>query len=368
MTRTLQRRSETKEAVGSVRRKLRRKAPRVVPVEFIGSGSTTLNLALSGQGEKGGWARGRISNVVGDGSSGKTLLALEAAFWSFFKLHNVVSSIYPKVKKLDICYDNGEGVMDFPVADMYGSAFYNAVDWKRSPHFEAMCRRFIRKAFQLKKGEALLYIIDSWDSFQSAKSKKAFMESVEKDEDLKGDYDLIVQKYASRKFFPTICDAMDHNKIDATLLIISQVRAKIGITFGKKQYRAGGKALDFYTHQVAWIRELERLSKSIKKQKRVYGIRSEVKVERSKVAKPFREAVFNILYDYGLDDVGAMFDYVFGSGVIKFQGEKFKTRKAFIQYIEEEDLEKELVKETERLWYAVEDAFTKEVKKRKQRY
>ena len=368
MTRKLQRRSDTKQAVGSVRRKLRRSAPTVAPVSFIGSGSTTLNLALSGKGAQGGWARGRIVNIVGDGSSGKTLLALEAAFWFFYHIMFLKRGIYPKVKKFEICYDNGEGVMDFPVANMYGTAFYNAVNWKRSTHFEAMCRRFIRKAFKLKKGEALLYIIDSWDSFQSAKSKKAFMESVEKDQDLKGDYDLLVQKYASRKFFPTICDAMDNNKIDATLVIISQVRSKIGVTFGKKQYRAGGKALDFYTHQVAWINELERLKKTIKKQERVYGIKSGVKVERSKVAKPFREAVFNILYDYGLDDVGAMFDYVYGSGKITFDGVDFATRKKFIKYIEEKDLEEKLVEKTEELWCAVEDAFTKEVKKRKQRH
>lgn len=368
MTRQIKRRSATKEAVGSVRRSLRRRTVLDEPVEFIGSGSTTLNLALSGRGKDGGWARGRIANIVGDGSSGKTLLALEAAFWFHNNLKHITSKIYPKVKKTVICYDNGEGVMDFPVKKMYGLRFYNNVDWERSVHFEAMCRRFIRKAFALKKGEALLYIIDSWDSFQSAKSKKAFKESVEKDKDLKGDYDLLVQKYASRKFFPSICDAMDHNKIDATLLIISQVRAKIGVTFGKKQYRAGGKALDFYTHQVAWISEIERLAKTIKKQKRVYGIKTAVKVERSKVAKPFRESVFNILYDYGLDDIGAMFDYVFGDGPIKFHGEKFKTRKQFIKHIEENNLEEKLVEETENLWQTVESAFEQEVQKRKPRH
>ncbi|HUV71873.1 MAG TPA: hypothetical protein VMW25_02600, partial [Clostridia bacterium] len=46
------------------------------PVDFINTGSTCLNLALSNRGKDGGWARGRIDNVVGDGSSGKTLVAL----------------------------------------------------------------------------------------------------------------------------------------------------------------------------------------------------------------------------------------------------------------------------------------------------
>jgi len=52
-----------------------------VRVEFLGSGCTTLNCALSGKGKDGGWARARIINIVGDGSSGKTLLALDLAFW-----------------------------------------------------------------------------------------------------------------------------------------------------------------------------------------------------------------------------------------------------------------------------------------------
>lgn len=338
------------------------------PVEFLNSGCTTLNLSLSGQGKHGGWARGRIHNIVGDGSSGKTLLALEEAF-SFSKtVKTIKSQIFPKVKKFTICYDNGEAVMDFPVKKMYGKKFYKTVDWKRSSNFEAMCRRFIRLSTSLKKGEALLYIIDSWDSFQSAKSKKAFMESVKKDEDLKGDYDLAVQKYASRKFFPNICDKMDQNQVDATLCIISQVRSRIGVTFGKKQYRAGGKALDFYTHQVTWIREVERMAKKKHGESKVYAIKSHAKVERSKVAKPFRESEFIILYDYGLDNLSSMVDYLWGKGKINFHGTKFSKRIEFIKFIEGNNLEGELIEATEKKWDKVEKAFEREVKRRKRRY
>jgi len=337
-------------------------------VEFISSGCTTLNLALSGKGKHGGWARGRIFNIIGDGSSGKTLLALEVAFWFFKNIRKIKSQIFPKVKKFIICYDNGEGVMDFPVKKMYGKKFYKTVDWKRSNNFEAMCRRFIRLSSALKKGEALLYIIDSWDSFQSAKSKKDFMESVQKDEELKGDYDLAVQKYASRKFFPNICDKMDQNKVDATLCIISQVRSKIGVKFGKKQYRAGGKALDFYTHQVTWLREVERMMKKKHGEGKVYAIKAHAKVERSKVAKPFRESEFIILYDYGLDNLSSIINYLWGKGTIKFHGTEFSNRFQFIKFIEGNNLEEELIHETEKKWYKVEKAFEREVKRRKSRY
>lgn len=346
----------------------RKKKKQKTRVEFLGSGCTTLNLALSGKGKEGGWARARIINIVGDGSSGKTLLALELAFWCWKNIKRIISKIFPKVKKLIICYDNAEGVMDFPIEKMYGPEFVKSVDWKRSQNFEQFCRRFLRMAFGLKKGESLLYIIDSWDAFQSAKSKKDFMESIKDDKELKGDYDLVVQKYASRKFFPAFCDALENNKIDATLVIISQIRSKIGITFGKKYGRTGGKALDFYTHQVAWIREVEKLRKTKRKRKRVYGIRSEVYVDRSKVAKPFREADFTILYDYGLDDLNSMIDFLWGKKKIKFRGKTFKTRQAFIKYIEKGNLEDALIKKTEEEWTKIEKAFEEDVRKRKARY
>lgn len=337
-------------------------------VEFLSSGCIVLNLALSGFGLKGGWGRGRIHNIVGDGSSGKTLLALELCFYVFKNIKKIVSKIYPKVKKVTICYDNAEGVMDFPIEKMYGEDFYDTVDWTRSLHFEAMCRRFLKKAFALKKGEALIYVIDSWDSFQSSSSKKAFLKSVQDDTDLKGDYDLVVQKYASRKFFPTFCDALDKNKLDATLVIISQVRDNIGVTFGKKQRRSGGKALNFYSHQVVWLREVERMAKTKLKRKRVYGIRSLAKVERSKVSKPFREADFRILFDYGIDDINAQIDFLWGNGKIKFNKKGFKTRESFVKYIEGNNLEEELANHTERVWTKVERLFEKEVERRKPRH
>ena len=121
-------------------------------VEFLSSGCITLNLALSGLGLKGGWARGRVINIVGDGSSGKTLLALELCFWFYKFITKIISKIYPKVKKFKIVYDNCEAVLDFPVEKMYGEDFCDKVEWIRSPHFESMCRSFLKRVFALKKG------------------------------------------------------------------------------------------------------------------------------------------------------------------------------------------------------------------------
>lgn len=338
-----------------------------VKVEFLHSGCSTLNLALSGKAKGGGWARARVDNIVGDGSSGKTVAALELAFWAWKKVKKIKSEIFGKVKKVIIVYNNCEGVMDFPLEKMYGKEFVEAVEWICIKEIEAMGRDYIGRMRDLRKGEFLLYIIDSWDALYSIADKKRFEKSIADGKEEDGSYNLEKQKYAG-KFFSNVCDDMENNKKDSTLFIISQVRSKIGITFGKKTYRAGGKALDFYTHQVAWIREEEKLTKTKKGHKRVYGIRSEVKVERSKVAKPFRESKFTILYDYGIDDINSMADFLYGKGSIKFNGEKFKTRDPFVKYVEANDLEDKLIEETEKEWQEVEEAFEKEVTNRKARF
>jgi RecA/RadA recombinase len=368
--RKLKRRSQKEADVAGVRRIIRRRGKSVDPndrVEFIHSGSTTLNLSLSGKGPRGGWARSRVCNIVGDGSSGKTLLALEACFWAWKNIKKIQSKIFPKAKKVIIVYNNCEGVMDFPLEKMYGQQFVDDVKWICTKNVEAFGRDYYRRVKNLKKGEFLLYIIDSWDAIKSIKDIRRFEEAVEKDEEEKGSYNLEKQKFSST-FFAAVSSQLESNKYDATLMIISQVRVKIGATFGKKTYRAGGKALDFYTHQVAWIREVEKMRKTKKKSKRVYGIKSEVKVERSKVAKPFRESQFTILYDYGLDDINSMTDFLWGKKVIRFDKKKFKTRKSFVKYVEENNREEALAKKVEKTWNKIEKLFEDEVTERKTRF
>jgi len=359
-----------RHAADSVTRAIRRasRKKQESPVDFLHSGAHTLNLALSGKGKGGGWARGRVLNIVGDGSSGKTICALELAYWCFKMLKKVRSKIFPNVKKVTIVYNNCEGVMDFPLIKMYGEEFVAGVEWVCIKTIEQCSRDYIRRMDTLKNGEFLLYIIDSWDALGSVDRNKRMEKSIAEDKDMDGSYGLEKHKY-SGLFFETISGRMANNAKDATLFIISQVRTKIGVTFGKKTYRAGGKALDFYTHQVAWIAEAEKLTKTKRKRKRVYGIRSKVKVERSKVGKPFRESEFTILFDYGIDDVSSMADFLWGKGAAKFDGSTFTQRPSFIKHIESDKRhEDKLINQTEEEWFAIEEEFEKEVSGRKKKY
>lgn len=326
-----------------------------VPVEFLDSGCTVLNLAASGKGRKGGWARGRIVNLVGDGSSGKTALALEACAQAFYNIRKAQSRIFAPVKKVIIVYNNVEQVMDFPLEKMYGQAFVDSVEWISTPEVEAMGRDFTRRVMALGAGEFLLYVVDSWDALTSEAGLDRFLEAAGKDKPIEGSYGTEKASYGSKEFFKNICGCMTGK--DATLIIISQVREKIdSVAFGKKKYRAGGKALDFYTHQVAWLAEIKKQKRTFRSVERVYGIVTRAKLERNKTAKPFRDADVHILFDYGLDDINSLIDWLYGPDVkkIKFDDQEF-TRVEFVKYAEAEDLRATLQEMAEEEWQEIED-------------
>lgn len=315
------------------------------PVEFISTGAIMLNLAASQKARTGGWARGRINNIVGDGSSGKTLLALEAAFWAFKNIMKTQSKIYPSVKKIKIVYNNVEGVMDFPVAEMYGQDFYDFVDWRQKGICQEFGREVQREIDQLKSGEFLLYILDSIDATISEEEKARIDKALKEDKSQDGSYQTEKAKYFSMSFFNDLCGRIKDKKSgqpkDATLILISQVRENIGATFGKKYYRTGGKALDFYTHQCCWLAEIGKMHRTFRTHKRVYGVRSRARWERNKTAKPFREMEFKILFDYGLDDIGIMLDYLYGpeEKVVSWNGEEFKSKAALLTIMESNETE-----------------------------
>jgi len=312
----------------------------VGPASFLTTGCTLLNLAASGRGEQGGFARGRVSNVVGDGGSGKTLVALETSAYAYHKNELVV-------------YDNAEEVMDFDVEAMYNMPPDDIFLLNPSQTVEEFGRSFV-KAVSDAKGKPLLYVLDTLDAVGSSEERKRLLKSIETGKEQEDSYNLERQKYMNTFFREYIVNNMADN---VHLCIISQIRAKIGVTFGKKHYRTGGKALDFYTHQVVWLREKGKLKRTVKGYERAYGILVEARFERNKVAKPFRDVQFQIIFDYGIDDIGSMIDWYCGSGRnIEYQDKKF-TRASLIAAIEDDGGERYLREQVEQRWWEIEDSF-----------
>lgn len=338
--------SSVEDVTTGIKRNFERKQK--TRVEFLDSGSTALNMMLGG-----GWARGRVVNIIGDGSSGKTLMALEALMNAYHNLDRTPKT-YPRTKELQLVYNNVEGVMDFPLEEMYGEEFVKGVEWTQVSTIEGFGREYTRRVSKLKDGQALIYVVDSLDALVSEASAENFLEAAEKDEAEKSSYGMEKQKYGG-KFFGQLCNVGKEK--DATLIVISQVRENINVMFGKKYRRAGGKALDFYTHQCCWLAVKKHLDKTVRGEKRDYGIVGRAKLERSKVGKPFREVEFVVLFDYGLDRYLTDLYYVYGSTPKKilFDKKEFTTLESVISYIVKNDKKDILMQMVQEKWNAVEE-------------
>jgi len=331
-------------------------------VEFIDTGSILLNLASSQRARDGGWARGRIVNLVGDGSTGKTLLALEAAAQVHYHIKERKSKRFPRVANVEIVYWNKEAVMDFPLETMYGKSLVKAIDWsKRCQTAEEWGRDVIRKVESHKSGTCFLGILDSIDSLGTEGGQARLAKSVKSDSPMDSTYGSGTEraKFFSADFFNNLCSEMQGK--DFTLILISQVRDRINAgMFEKKQYRAGGKALDFYTHQVAWLSSAGKLRKEYDKEKRVYGITIRALFERSKVAPPFRQAEVDILFDYGIDNIGSMAQFLSAERIQKaFEGQRI-SREELIRMADESfhsdrKIYDKLVDAVESYWQEIEE-------------
>ena len=333
---------------------------------FISTGCTLLNLALSQKGRNGGIARGRICNIVGDGSSGKTLIALEICAWYFYNIQKTKNSIFPTPNKIHIVYNNSEGVMDFPIGKMYGKRFDEAVEWTYINNAQKWGTDVQQRITQLKKGGSLLYIQDSLDALISQEAKTRIDKRIKGEKVESGTYGMEVQKFFSREFFNDLCERAKEK--DVTLVMISQVRENLNAgSFGKKYRRNGGKALDFYTHQVLWLYEREKLKKTIKKNKKVYGVRTIGKVERNKVALPFRDAEFVIRFDYGIDDIQSMLNFLYGpkDKKVEWEGEEISKNDLIFEIEKDKNEIKRLTRKVEKEWLEIEEAIATTNRKKK---
>lgn len=337
-------------------------------VEFLSTDCTTLNLACSQRGNSGGIPRGRITNFVGDGSSGKTLLAIEICANALFNLKEKETFLYPKVKKVEIVYNNIEGVMDFPLELMYGSKFRDSVQWIQTPTCEEFGRDFMSRLQKHKEGTALIYVVDSLDALVPKAALQRTLASLKSNTDEKDSMGMEKANFFSRKFFDRLCSMMMGK--DVSLICISQVRDNIGVTFGEKSRRTGGRALNFYSHLVVWLAEIEKLRKTYDGRSNVYGVKIRARVKRNKVAKAFREADYTVINDYGMSNIDSCVDYLYGNDAKKIEWDNGKEniifpREEFVQYVQSKPKAMQrLTSMVESLWEKIEKK-TSVVRKRR---
>ena len=263
-------------------------------LEFITSGSTSLDLALGG-----GFAFGKIVNFIGDKSTGKTLFALEL----------IARAKQKYGKKLRWFYDDAEAGLSFNTQKMYGFEVLTEDDADRcSDTVDDLLVNVSRELDATKDDEFLIYVVDSLDSLVGQEEIDITKEKVKaaaKGEIYeKGTFGMEKPKAMSR-FFRVLKKKIKEK--NCLLIVISQIRAKIGVTFGRKWTRTGGKALDFYAAQVLVLSEAEEyFSKGMST-----GVCVRAKVDKNKLGKPYRMAYVEILFDYGVDDIISNLNYLF---------------------------------------------------------
>lgn len=256
--------------------------------KFVPTGSMMLDCVLAGNHEVGGWARGRIINIVGDRSTGKTLLAVEAC--ANFSMVTPITNIR---------YVEAEAAFDEDYGEVVGMPpGLHPIDTIRTVEaFGADLKAFC--AEQKKKKMPCLYVLDSLD---------ALSDTAEMARNL-GDatYGVAKAKLLS-EFFRKIVRDLEEAK--CTLIIISQVRQKIGVTFGETKTRSGGNALDFYASQIIWLAEIKKHTRTVSGVDRIIGVSVRVRTRKNKLGFAHREAEQMMLFGYGIADEESMLQWL----------------------------------------------------------
>lgn len=317
--------------------------------QFIKTGSKMLDLALGG-----GWAENRIINVIGDSSTGKTLLCIEAMSQFAIK--------YPKGKG-HIKYREAEEAFDEPYAGALGLPL-DRVDFGDQPLetiedvFEEL-QDIIDAAFTEiddgRKPLPILYVVDSLDALSDRGEMKRDIDE--------GSYGAEKAKKLSQ-LFRRLVRRLDEANV--TVMIVSQVRDRIGVTYGSKTTRSGGKALTFYCSQIVTLAQLGRLKKTVKGIERVIGLDIKASIIKNKVTDAHRDAEFDILFRHGIDDLPSCLYFLRDAGHLTEFIAKPKVKGAMGKYLDNLDRlpdaeyrkqRDRIYKAVEKNWYVVEQSF-----------
>ncbi|KAL7463398.1 hypothetical protein ACHAXS_003773 [Conticribra weissflogii] len=249
-------------------------------VDSISSGSLTLDMALGG-----GYPKGRIIEIYGPESSGKTTLALHALA-SIQSTHSGIAAFVDAEHALDPHYASSLGV---DVSSLLVS----------QPDSGEMALDIVDQL--VRSGAVDLIVVDS---------VAALVPRAELEGDM-SDMQVGLQARLMSKALRKITSSLSLSQ--CTVIFLNQLRSKVGVIYGSPEVTSGGNALKFYASVRLDTRRREILPEN-------RGIRARVKVVKNKVSAPFKEVELDILFGEGIDRMGCMLDAALDLGVVARKG------------------------------------------------
>jgi RecA/RadA recombinase len=350
--------------------------------DLVPTGSTMLNLSMSDM-RFGGFCLGTLANLIGDSSAGKSFLGYTCL---------AECANQERFDEYKLIHDDIEDAISFNRRKLFGTRateriqapfYYKNGRPGRSSSVEALYGNIMNL---FKKKDPFILFVDSFDGLMSKEDEKradefakmiakeakqdddvmAMDEAIEKEvgkeqaTKMKGSYGTGKARLAS-EMLRVITGKVFNTR--SLVVIISQTRDNLNAgMFGSTKTRSGGKALKFYCYHEIWLSIL----KTHTKKNRAIGVETFGKVEKNRLTGKKRNFKFPIFYDYGVDDIGSMIDFLVeekfwkksdGGAVIHAVDFDEKMKKHnLIEMIEKDNLENKLRRITEKAWHKIEDS------------